>query len=315
MKKYIRTDLAAEAREIAAEEGNIDGIRSCEYEIGNIKVTETIIESDEAAEKTGQAKGIYISADIGKIWLDGSEIFKEKVFSLSNILKNIVTRTVPDASSLMVAGLGNRFITADSIGPKCADNIIVTRHIKNEQPLIYENLGLFDISAVSPGVLGQTGIESAEILKSIVDNIHPDLLIVIDALASRKLERLVTTVQLSTAGISPGSGVGNRRCALNEESFGCPIIAIGIPTVVDVATLAFDAISRYISSEQKDNSFSEKQQDEIRSLLSVNDLNFYVAPKETDMIMKKASELIGYSVNMCFNKELEYEEMISLVNS
>ncbi len=314
MKKYIRTDLASEVKESIAEEGDIEGIKYCEYKEGNIKVTEIIVESDDAAQKTGQAKGTYITADIGKIWIDGSEIFKQKVYSLASILKKLVKTIVQHSSSLLVAGLGNRFITADSIGPKCTDNIIVTRHIKNEQPLIYENLGLFDISAISPGVLGQTGIESADILKSIVNETHPDLLVVIDALASRRLERLVTTVQLSTAGIAPGSGVGNRRYALNERTLGCPVIAIGIPTVVDVATLTFDAVNKYAFSKSEASSFDEEQYENIKKHLSANDLNFFVSPKESDMIMKKASELIGYSVNLCFNKDMEYEEMLSLIN-
>ncbi|MBE6551104.1 MAG: GPR endopeptidase [Ruminococcaceae bacterium] len=314
MKKFIRTDLAAEVRESDPEKFNTEGSKHFEYENKSIKVSETHIESDEAAETTGQARGIYITADIGRIWLDGSEIFKEKVYALADILRRLTDTTLPQVSSLLVAGLGNRSITADSIGPKCIENIIVTRHIKNEQPLIYENLGLFDISAISPGVLGQTGIESADILKSIVNQISPDLLIVIDALASRKLERLVTTVQLSTAGISPGSGVGNRRYALNEETLGCPVIAIGIPTVVDVATLAFDAVSGYTSSENE-VVFDEEKYESIKEHLCANDLNFFVSPKESDTIMKKAAELIGYSVNLCFNKDLEYEEMLSLANA
>jgi len=310
MIQTIRTDLAKEARDMIKGSDVISGVEYNEYELDGMNISSVVIKDKEGETAMGRPMGKYITADIGRIWLSGANIFEKRVKALSSVLKEIKKEAFKERGSLLVAGLGNRYITSDAIGPLCLDNIIVTRHIKNEKPLIYENLGLYDISAISPGVLGQTGIESADIISSIVHDISPDGVIVIDALASRRLSRLATTIQISTAGISPGSGVGNMRRALNESSLGCPVIAIGVPTVVDAATLAYDAIGA-ISGREEEN---EEEYGKIKEYLQREQLNFFVTPKETDMILKKVARLIGYAVNLAFNKDLEYEEMVSLIN-
>jgi spore protease len=171
--------------------------------------------------------------------------------------------------------------------------------------MIFEELGLGDVCAVMPGVLGQTGIESADVIRSVTRQIRPDLLICIDALASRSIDRLVTTIQLSDSGIRPGSGIGNGRPALEPKELGIPVISIGVPTVVDAATLAADLVSQ-ISGKTQDA-------DTIRKDWSESKLNFFVTPKETDQIIRVMGSFIGYSLNLALNPNLSFEDMLSLI--
>ena len=191
---------------------------------------------------------------------------------------------------VLVAGLGNSDITADAIGPLTIKNLTVTRHLREMEPKIYSSLGFCEIAALSPGVLGQTGIETVELIRGAVQNCTPDIVIVIDALAARSCERLAATVQISDAGIRPGSGIGNMRMAINTETLGVPVISVGIPTVVNSSTLVYEALNRAGIKE-----YSQELQEVLE-----NGRSFFVTPKESDIITKQLSLLLSDALSMAF---------------
>lgn len=302
----IRTDLAIEICEnLRRNNSSPSGIECTKYAFGPLSVEKVVISNMEGQRLSGKPEGNYTTVGVGKIWLDDRKVFQEKLFSFAKLLEKQFSFPQVSAPSVLIAGLGNENITADAIGPVAVKNLIVTRHIRKERPLIFEDLGLFDVCAITPGVLGQTGIESADIIKSVVKKIKPSLLVVIDALASRDLTRLVNTIQLCDSGIRPGSGVGNKRPGLLPEDLGIPVLSIGVPTVVDAATLAADAV-RTFSGKDADS-------EEIRNAWSQNQLNFFVTPKETDQIIRVMGSFIGYALNLALNKNLSFEDMLSLV--
>ena len=282
----IRTDLALEKHEI--HKNNLPkGVEIREYKNGSSIATEIIITDNEGAEVIGKPKGKYITLE-GDGILDNDESFQESAAMLSDML----SRLIPESGTVLVAGLGNTDITADAIGPLSAKGVIATRHIPESTK---EKTGLpflRDVAVISPGVTGKTGIETGEIIAGIKEKIKPSAIIIIDALASRSVKRLGRTVQLSDTGISPGSGVGNKRNEISEKTMGVPVIAIGIPTVVDAATLAFDLTGK----ESTDSEFSEMM----------------VTPKDTDMLVSKGAGLIALSINRALQKNLSYEEIMAL---
>lgn len=301
----FRTDLAIEiCEDLGRNKSSIPGIECIKAKKGRLNLEEVIVSSLEGEDLCGKPMGRYVTLGMGKIWMDPGDTLKEKVYNFRDVLTENLPKIKKNAS-VLIAGLGNENITADAIGPVAVKNLIVTRHIRKERPKIFESLSLSDISAIVPGVLGQTGIESADVVESVVEKVKPDLLIVIDALASRDLSRLVTTVQISDSGIRPGSGVGNERPGLLPEKLGIPVISIGVPTVVDAATLAADAIAGFTNKEID----SEK----IRKDWSLSGLNFFVTPKETDQIIGVMGAFIGYGLNLALNPHLSYEDMLSLV--
>ena len=191
---------------------------------------------------------------------------------------------------ILVAGLGNLDITADSVGPLTAKKITVTRHLRNMAPQIYEDLGVCEISAFLPGVLGQTGIETLELIRGAVENSEPDIVIAVDALAARSCERLATTVQLSDSGINPGSGIGNLRKAISYETLGVPVISLGVPTVVDSSTLVYEALMK---------AGIDDVGEDLRSVLE-NGKSFFVTPKESDVISDGISTILAESITRAF---------------
>ncbi len=304
--KQIRSDLAVEiCEDLFRHNSSPEGIEWKRTRCGRMILEEVQITNQTGERLSGKPRGKYITLGTGKLWMDDREIFKEKVFAFREILSPLFQDISPKANSILVAGLGNRNITSDAIGPAAVKSLVVTRHIRKETPLIFEDLGLFDLCAMTPGVLGQTGIESADIIGSVVEKIRPGALVVIDALASRNLERLVTTVQISDSGICPGSGIGNSRPALTPSALGIPVISIGVPTVVDAATLASDAIRSF--------SGTETDEEKIRKIWSKNDLNFFVTPRETDQVIQFMGAFIGYGINLALNRHLSYEDMLSLI--
>jgi spore protease len=189
--------------------------------------------------------------------------------------------------SVLVVGLGNRAITADAIGPAVVDELLITRHLREQEPAIFARMRCSAVSALAPGVLGQTGMEAAEVVAGAVRRSRPDAIVAIDALAARSCDRLACTVQLSDTGIAPGSGIGNDRCALTRESMGVPVIALGIPTVVDSSTLVYDALARA----------GMEQVDERLQQILENGRRFYVSPKEADIITKRTATVIARAIN------------------
>ena len=234
----FRTDLASERRDIYKKANNleneIDGIESEQEEISeNIKVERVKILNENGEKAIGKPIGNYITLDIRKLKIAQDEDIELASNTLSNELRKIIDIHVDRQGEILIVGLGNIYVTPDSLGPKVINEIEVTRHIINYLPQYVEE-GTRMVSAISPGVLGTTGIETVEILKGIVDNTHPKLVIVIDALASRSIERISSTVQLSDTGIVPGAGVGNTRKEISKKTLGVPVVAMGIPTVVDL---------------------------------------------------------------------------------
>lgn len=232
------------------------------------------------------------------------KIFGKSAECLSKELRKLLEKHTSLKDEILVVGLGNLYVTPDSLGPKVINEIDVTRHIINYMPQVLpENTR--KVSAISPGVLGTTGIETLEIIKGIVENTKPRLLIVIDALASRSIERISSTIQLSDTGITPGAGVGNTRKDLSIDTLGIPVIALGIPTVVEAATIAADSLDLFIKKVQeqaKSNEFLNKLQEEdkyemIKEVLVPEDYNFIVTPKEIDDLIENMKDIVARGIN------------------
>ena len=305
----FRTDLATERRDIYQkankQEGEIDGIESTKEEVNeNIKVERVKITNENGEKAIGKPIGNYITIDIKKLKIAQEEEIEQAANTLSNELKKILDEHVDKQGEILVVGLGNIYVTPDSLGPKVINEIDVTRHIINYLPQYVEE-GARMVSAIAPGVLGTTGIETVEILKGIVDNIHPKLVIVIDALASRSIERISSTVQLSDTGIVPGAGVGNTRSEISIKTLGIPVIAIGIPTVVETAVLVNDSLDLFIEKlqdEAKSNDYlnklkEEDNYEEIKEALMPKDYNLIVTPKEIDDLIENMKEVVAIGIN------------------
>ena len=305
----FRTDLASERRDIyqkaSKQEGEIDGIESTKEEINeNLKVERVKITNENGEQAIGKPVGNYITIDIKNLKIAQQEEIENAANTLSNELKKILEAHIDKQGEVLVVGLGNIYVTPDSLGPKVINEIDVTRHIINYLPQYVEE-GTRMVSAIAPGVLGTTGIETVEILKGVVDNIKPKLIIVIDALASRSIERISSTVQLSDTGIVPGAGVGNTRSEISQKTLGIPVIAIGIPTVVETAVLVNDSLDLFITKlqdEAKSNDYLNqlKEQDnyeEIKEALNPKEYNLIVTPKEIDDLIENMKDVVARGIN------------------
>ena len=241
----FRTDLAIGAKEHYAKEhkNEIDGVIVEEEIINDSKVTKVKIESEEGAKKLGKPIGNYITIDIPEHTVYDGELMDDLSKAVGISLKDLVG--LSEDKLVLVVGLGNRKVTPDALGPKVVDKIMITRHLKEVMPDTIDD-SIRPVCAIAPGVLGITGIETGEVIKALVDKIKPDMVICIDALASRRIQRVNRTIQISDTGISPGAGVNNHRMRINEETLGIKVIAIGVPTVVDAATIANDSIDLVI---------------------------------------------------------------------
>ena len=306
----FRTDLANERRDIYKKansiESEINGIESTKEEINeNISVERVKITNEDGAKAIGKPQGNYITIDIKKLKIAQDEDIEKSAETLANELTKIIDAHIDKQGEILVVGLGNIYVTPDALGPKVINEIEVTRHIINYLPQYVEE-GTRMVSAISPGVLGTTGIETVEILKGIVDNIHPKLVIVIDALASRSIERISSTGQISDTGIVPGAGVGNKRTEISQETLGIPVIAIGIPTVVETAVLVNDCLDLFITKSQQEAKSNEylnqlKEEDnyeEIKEALVPNDYNLIVTPKEIDDLIENMKDIVSKGINL-----------------
>jgi spore protease len=311
----FRTDLALERRDLYRKanklENEIDGIETEEEDNSTrVKTTRVKVLEEKGAKAIGKPIGTYITIDIQKLKIATEEDIQEYAEVLSKELRNLIFKHASPKDEILVVGLGNQYVTPDSLGPKVINNIDVTRHIITYMPQVLSQ-DTREVSAISPGVLGTTGIETLEILKGIVDNIHPKMLIVIDALASRSIERISSTIQLSDTGITPGAGVGNKRKDLCKETLGIPVIAIGIPTVVDAATIASDSLELLINKMQEEansNDFLNNLQEEdkyemIKQVLAPEEYNFIVTPKEIDSLIENMSSVVASGINMAVQPE------------
>ena len=304
----FRTDLALERRDIYQKVNNlkqIDGIKSTEEEINEkLKVTRVEILNKNGEKAIGKPVGNYVTIDVKKLKLAEDEDIQKASEVVTKELKKIIDIHTDKQGDILVVGLGNIYVTPDALGPKVINEIDVTRHIIKYLPQ-YVDEGTRPVSAISPGVLGTTGIETLEILKGIVDNIHPKLLIVIDALVSRSIDRISSTIQISDTGIVPGAGVGNTRQEISQTTLGIPVIALGIPTVVELATLVSDGIDIFIDRLQEkaeSNEYLNKLQqndkyEEVKEALNVGDYNMIVTPKEIDDLIENMKDIVARGIN------------------
>ena len=305
----IRTDLALEAREIYEEDkssSEIPGVKIDKKELENCIVTKVEIIDEQGSKIMNKGIGKYITLESNLMKFDDDESREEVINYLKDVLIEILG--TDKTKKTLVIGLGNWNITSDALGPKTVSKTLVTRHIFKNYNKDYDD-DFTEVAGLSPGVMGITGIETSEIVKSIVDRIKPDRVIAIDALASRKMERVNTTIQISTAGIAPGGGVGNKRKALNKEYLGVDVIAIGVPTVVDAATLASDvldmAIDNLINQSDGVGDFysmlkqlkEEEKYNLIKESLDPYDKNLIVTPKDIDDTIENLSIIISEGLN------------------
>lgn len=241
------------------------------------------VKTKKGEECSGAKTGKYSTVYFSKISNMDDKQKENLVLAVSAEIKSLMTK---ESKSILVAGLGNKYLTSDSIGPKCVSKLNVTRHISIYESDIFKTLNTQTISALAPGVLSQTGIESAEIFKGTASITRPDTVIIVDSLCARAPERLASTIQISNTGLTPGSGVGNKRHTIDENTLGCSVISIGIPTVVSSSTLVYDALSK---------SSLEQFGDEMEKILE-NGRSFYVTLNEIDEITDILSEILSRAI-------------------
>lgn len=289
----LRTDLAIEAREIAGE--RVAGMDFKEYHENGMKISRLTVKDKRAKQILGKEIGTYITVELPSLTDNFTET-DERIKTIGGEIR----RLLPVNGLILVAGLGNDDITPDSLGPKTGSRVLATRHITGE---IARSTGLDKlrpVAVMNTGVTGQTGIETGEYISSVVKRIRPNAVIAVDALASRRIERLGCTMQISNAGISPGAGVGNHRTKINQETIGVPVIAIGVPTVIDARTFAADILGEGLHRRTAAFTLPANRQ-------------MVVIPREIDLLTERASRLLGFSLNAAMQNHFALKDLISLM--
>ncbi len=314
----IRTDLAVELKEdVTKEKGRMEGIQiDSKYIFENrIFVTKVIVQNDIGAKNLGKDIGTYITLESPELASCDAGYHREMSAALATYVSELLPKSDHhEKTKILVTGLGNREATPDSLGPRVVDNLWITRHMTQDiaNMEMVDQCSDFEVSAIVPGVLAQTGMESAEIVKAIVSEIHPDVVIAVDSLAARNTKRLNTTIQISSAGINPGSGVGNHRKGLTFDTIKVPVIAIGIPTVVDAATIVNDTFDNLLGvfkmtkgMEDINEVMSGFSQEEkyrlVRELIEPEMASMYVTPKDIDATVKYISYTISEGLNIIWS--------------
>lgn len=287
----IRTDLAVEAhslwRESAGETGTLSGVETAEQELEGMMLTEVRITSEEGEQALGKPKGTYLTLDISPFWRREAEAFRRTAEAIAQALGGLLPRKGP----VLAAGLGNRAMTPDALGPLCMEHLLITRHLGEALP------SLRPVAALAAGVLGTTGLEVAEWVRGAAERVKPAAVVLVDALAARDLDRLCNTVQMADTGLVPGSGVGNHRMALNRESLDVPVLSVGVPTVVDAETLARDMLD----------------DGEEPPALRGRGRRLFVTPDSIDAKIRDLAKLIGYGLNMALHPGLRVEDLTALL--
>jgi spore protease len=289
----LRTDLADES----IYDHHNSGILEENEQLNDITIKRIKIVSQEAANEVGKPMGNYIT-------LDGESLSKKEpsiLANISTILAEELKKILPsNFESILVVGLGNRNITPDSLGPMVTDNIMVTSHIMRFLNTEKEK-DFSAVSAVSPGVMGITGLETVEIIKGIINESKPSFIIAVDALCAQNAKRMFTTIQITDTGINPGSGVGNRRDGLNQETLNVPVIAIGVPTVIDANSIISDALFDFF----RKNNNVEDGEEIINSILDKNSKTLIVSPKDIDSLIERSSKTIANGINLALHKNID----------
>lgn len=294
MEDYSRSDLACESGGIGEGGTALPEDIYREERVDGHTVARLVIRDEEHERQFGKPRGTYVTFLCGKIWLMGEDELGSLAALVAKEIRDMCAavcgKKVDRGFGVLVAGLGNSDITPDAIGPDSVRKLNVTRHLRAIDEALYDTVGRCEISAVFPGVLGQTGIETVELIRGAAENAHPDVVLAIDALAARSCDRLAATVQLSDCGISPGSGIGNNRKSICRETVGVPVIALGVPTVVNSATLVYDVLQQ---------AGIENIRPEVHRVLE-NGRSFFVSPKESDVITDRVAALIADAVDTAF---------------
>lgn len=319
MKFSPYTDLALEIAENICTNDTFEGIEinTEDCDLDSTTVTVVNITNDNGIKATGKPIGSYITLESDFIKENDIEAHEKLISILSDHIKALCPQ---NTNTTLVIGLGNSHVTPDSLGPKVVDKILVTRHIRDTVPEDINN-SVSSVAALAPGVMGMTGIETAEVVKGVTDRVKPDLVIAIDALAARKVSRVNSTIQLSDTGVAPGAGVGNKRKTLDKESLGVPVIAIGVPTVVDAATMANDTIEKVIDAllneSTKGSQFynmlkdtaEEEKYNLIKEVLDPYAENMFVTPKEVDAVIENLVNIIANSINIALHPGIKQEDI------
>ena len=287
----FRTDLAVEAIENHKTAAALPHVRQSDRTLEGFAVHEVRILSEDAAREIGKPQGRYLTLELDALIRREEDAFPRACKALSTLLRELLPH--PNDGPVLIAGLGNRMITPDAIGPQTADHVIATRHLVSQSPEVFADWR--PVSALAPGVLGQTGVETGEVICGVLDRVRPAAVIAVDALAAGRLSRLLRTVQLADTGITPGAGVGNARAALNEETLGVPVIAVGVPTVVDGGTLAHEI------SSQLGQPACEALDDLSQPVM--------ITTRDIDHEVADISRMIGYAVNMALHPHLSVADI------
>ncbi len=311
----FRTDLALEAHELYKKEKEfIEGVEVSSYRKKGVTVTEIRVTDENGERAIGKPKGSYVTLEIPDL-LYSSEDYECACYVLADELRKMYP--VHDDTSVLAACLGNEDITADSLGVKVFKNLMVTRHMKKYIPEHIDE-SIRSVSAVAPGVIGTTGIETADIIKGIAAKVKPDVIFAVDALAARSVDRISTTIQIADTGIAPGAGIGNFTASLDEDTLGVKVIAIGVPTVVDAVTIVNDSIDIMAECTHAADSLAGIDAGErkkmIEKSISRNIASLVVTPKEIDRITQKVSKTIANGINLAVHSNLSIEDIDGYIN-
>lgn len=289
----IRTDLAMEAhqlwREKAGETSALRGVKAREETVEGFPVTRVEVLDQEGETALGKPRGIYFTLDVSALWRREENVFIRAARAVAALLGPLL----PEEGPVLAAGLGNRAMTADALGPGVIDHLLVTRHLTEVLP------GFRSVAGLSAGVLGGTGMEAAEWIRGAADHVKPSAVIVADALAARSLDRLCSSIQISDTGLIPGSGVGNHRMALNQAGLGAPVISAGVPTVVSVETAAKDLLAQAGGDEEK--------------LPRLQGRGLFVTPDDIDGKVRELAKVLGYGINLALQPDLAAEDLEALL--
>jgi len=286
---HFRTDLALERHaRLGPNAPSLPGL-TVEHTIENsIEVTDITLSTPEAARALDKPEGRYITLDLPAGWQQE----EEKLPSIAHALAKGLRGLLPQEGPILAVGLGNRMVTADALGPAALDKLIVTRHLQQRHPGLFDDLR--PVSAIAPGVMGRTGMEPIELIAGIVERIHPAAVVAIDALVAASLDRLGRSFQLATGGIIPGEGARSKRHALNRETLGVPVVAVGVPTVTDAATLACDLLSLEAPPHGLEK-------------------GFLVTPTDIDLLVQKAAKAVGYGIDLALHGDMPIRDIEAML--
>ncbi len=314
-----RTDLAIEIHEQFSSNGEEDGVKIQYDKVSDLDISITTVEvmNKVGSDNIGKPVGKYITIECEEMKGADRELHDVIIEIATKKIKELVN--IQQNDSVLIVGLGNEFVTPDAIGPKVVSKAIVTGHIYDMWESDMQK-SFSRVYAISPGVMGQTGVETVDIVKGVVDKVKPKYVVVVDALAGRKIERINSTIQISNSGIVPGAGIGNARRGLNKETLGVDVIAIGVPTVISTTTLVSDSIDFIIEELAKNTSENE----DLKSLFEIEDerkyeiindilqpytASMFVTPKEIDEVVERLSNIIANAINLSINLGLTREDV------